>query len=131
VNDRRDSIPTIDCGQCIADLAMMTRGLTMSRLTAAVLKAALPASLYYARMLPDRPATPRTGWVDGGLCPFHADRHRGNFRLQLDTGAYCCFACGAKGGDILAFHQAYTGLSFQESLRDLAHRFLLTEGDGP
>ena len=103
----------------------------MYRLTASVLKAALPVSRYYARVLPTMPATTRTGWVDGGLCPFHADRHRGNFRVHLTTGAYCCFACGAKGGDILAFHQASTGQSFQDSLRDLAELFWLGGGDRP
>lgn len=102
----------------------------MPRLTATVLKAALPASLYYARMLRTMPESKRTGWIDGGLCPFHADRHRGNFRVHLPSGAYCCFACGAKGGDMLAFHQAHTGLSFQDSLRDLAERFLLS-AEGP
>jgi hypothetical protein len=100
----------------------------MSRLTAPVLKAALPAAHYYNRVLRAMPATTRTGWVDGGLCPFHVDRHRGNFRVHLTTGAYCCFACGAKGGDILAFHQAHTGQSFQDSLRDVAERFLLRPG---
>jgi hypothetical protein len=102
--------------------------LKMSRLTAPVLKAALPAALYYTRLLDTMPTPKRDGWVDGGLCPFHADRHRGNFRVHLTTGAYCCFACGAKGGDILAFHQAYTGKPFQDSLRELAEQFLLNPG---
>ena len=103
----------------------------MSRLTAAVLKAALPPARYYRRVLRTMPAPKGTDWVDGGLCPFHADRHRGNFRVHLASGAYVCFACGAKGGDLLAFHQALTGLSFQDSLRDLAERFVLSPGDGP
>lgn len=100
----------------------------MSRLTAEVLKAALPAAAYYPRVLPTMPPPKRSGWVDGGLCPFHVDRHRGNFRVNLDTGAYCCFACGAKGGDLLAFHQRQSGLSFPDSLRDLAQRFLFSDG---
>jgi DNA primase len=66
--------------------------------------------------------------VDGGLCPFHEDRHRGSFRINLDTGAYCCFACGAKGGDILAFHQAHLGLSFPDAVEDLARQYLTGGG---
>lgn len=102
----------------------------MGRLSAGVLKAALPPSAYYPRQLPTMPVTSRAGWVDGGLCPFHADRHRGNFRVHLTTGAYCCFACGARGGDLLDFHQRLTGLSFPDSLQDLAQRFLF-QGSAP
>ncbi|EXJ14594.1 CHC2 zinc finger domain-containing protein [Imhoffiella purpurea] len=100
----------------------------MSRLSADVLKAALPASAYYRRELPTMPHTRHAGWVDGGLCPFHDDQHRGNFRVNLDTGAFCCFSCGAKGGDILAFHQRRHGLDFPETIRDLAERFLFNGG---
>lgn len=100
----------------------------MSRLSADVLKAALPASTYYRRALPTMPRTRHEGWVDGGLCPFHDDRHRGNFRVNIDSGAFCCFSCGAKGGDILAFHQLRSGLDFQEVIRDLAEQFLFNGG---
>jgi DNA primase len=101
----------------------------MSRLSADVLKAALSASAYYSRVLPTMPPSRRSGWVDGGLCPFHDDQHRGNFRVNLDTGAFTCFSCGAKGGDILAFHQRRHALDFQETIRDLAERFLFSGGD--
>ena len=49
------------------------------------------------------------GWVDGGLCPFHDDSRSGNFRLNLDFGGYRCFACGAKGSDVIAFIQRRDG----------------------
>ncbi|AFL75492.1 CHC2 zinc finger domain-containing protein [Thiocystis violascens] len=100
----------------------------MSRLTADVLKAALPASLYYHRALPAMPPPRHPAWVDGGLCPFHDDQHRGNFRVNLDSGAYCCFSCGAKGGDILAFHRQRHGLTFPGAIADLAERFLFNGG---
>lgn len=51
----------------------------------------------------------RDGWACGGLCPFHQDRHRGSFRINTQTGAYKCFACGAAGGDVVAFEQALIG----------------------
>jgi hypothetical protein len=96
----------------------------MSRLSADVLKAALPAATYYARALPGMPPPKRGGWVDGGLCPFHTDSHRGNFRVNLETGAYTCFACGTKGGDIIAFHREVNNLLFPEAINDLAQQFL-------
>ncbi|WP_363169508.1 CHC2 zinc finger domain-containing protein [uncultured Lamprocystis sp.] len=96
----------------------------MARLRADTLKAALPAARYYARVLPTLPPTQRGGWVDGGLCPFHSDAHKGNFRVNLDTGAYRCFSCDAKGGDIIDFHQQSRSLSFPDTITDLAREFL-------
>jgi hypothetical protein len=49
-------------------------------------------------------------------------------RLNLDSGAFCCFSCGAKGGDILAFHRLRSGLDFREVIRDLAEQFLFNGG---
>jgi hypothetical protein len=100
----------------------------MNRLGADTLKAALPAAVYYPRTLPTMPPPKRAGWVDGGLCPFHEDTHRGNFRVNLDTGAFCCFACGAKGGDLIAFHQRVRNLSFPDAVADLGRRFLTGGG---
>lgn len=59
-------------------------------------------------------------WVDGGLCPFHDDHRTGNFRVNLDTGAYFCFACGARGGDIIDFLRNRDALSFREALEALS-----------
>jgi DNA primase len=44
-------------------------------------------------------------WVTAGLCPFHEDHSAGSFKVNLDKGAFICFSCGAKGGDIIAFIQ--------------------------
>ncbi|MEE4377304.1 MAG: CHC2 zinc finger domain-containing protein [Candidatus Competibacteraceae bacterium] len=96
----------------------------MSRLSPDVLKAALPAAAYYPTVLPTLPAPKRAGWINGGLCPFHADQHTGNFRIHWETGAFTCFACGAKGGDIIAFHQTLHGLEFKDAIDDLAVRYL-------
>lgn len=97
----------------------------MSRLSADVLKAAIDPAAYYAAALPGMPEPHRSaGWVDGGLCPLHDDRRRGSFRVNLDIGAFLCFACGAKGGDVLAFHQARHGLDFRAAVEDLAARWL-------
>jgi DNA primase len=52
------------------------------------------------------------------VCPFHDDT-RPSLRVNTETGAFRCMACGAKGGDVLAFHRARHGLSFQQAARDL------------
>lgn len=66
-------------------------------------------------------ASPRSDdWVNGGLCPFHADRHPGSYYVNLKTGAFCCFSCDANGGDIVSFLQLRDGLSFRKALQKLA-----------
>ena len=52
------------------------------------------------------------------VCPFHDDT-RPSLRVNAETGAYRCMVCNAKGGDVLAFHRARHGLSFQQAARDL------------
>jgi hypothetical protein len=51
-------------------------------------------------------------------CPFHND-HRPSLRLRLDSGGFRCMACGAHGGDVLAFHMRRHGLRFIEAARAL------------
>ena len=52
------------------------------------------------------------------VCPFHDDT-RPSLRVRLDTGAFRCMACGAKGGDVLAFHMQRHGLTFIEGAKAL------------
>jgi len=84
------------------------------------IKAAISPVEFYQHELPDMPRTQKGGWRDGGLCPFHSDTHSGSFRVHLDTGAFCCFSCGAKGGDLVAFIMQRDGLVFSEALKQLA-----------
>ncbi len=51
-------------------------------------------------------------------CPFHNDT-KPSLRVRLDTGGFCCMVCGARGGDVLAFHMKITGLPFAHAARDL------------
>lgn len=53
------------------------------------------------------------------LCPFHADKTVGTFHIHSESGAFNCFSCGARGGDIIAFHQKVNGLSFNETIKIL------------
>lgn len=58
-----------------------------------------------------------SGWMMVRCC-FHADR-RPSLSINIITGAFRCFSCGAHGGDVLAFHRQQHGLSFREAARDL------------
>ncbi len=78
---------------------------------------------FYRSELPAMPAPRGGGWRDGGLCPFHPDRHAGSFRVNLLTGAFTCFSCGNKGGDIIAFIQQRDGLSFPEAVQKLSNEW--------
>ncbi len=59
-------------------------------------------------------------WNDGGLCPFHDDKKAGSFYVNLTSGAYNCFSCNAKGGDVIAFTMNLYGLSFSEAINKLS-----------
>lgn len=83
-------------------------------------KDGIPPESFYRAELPTMPPPKGTGWHDGGLCVFHDDKHAGSFRVNLETGGFKCFACGAKGADIIAFIQLRDGLSFPDALRQLS-----------
>lgn len=90
-------------------------------LDANTIKAAIAPLHFYRAELPGMPAPKREhGWVSGGLCPFHDDAHAGNFRINADTGAFTCFACGVKGADAIAFVQRRHSVAFPEAVRMLA-----------
>ncbi|SEF42698.1 CHC2 zinc finger domain-containing protein [Nitrosomonas ureae] len=75
---------------------------------------------FYRNELPAMPPPRGGGWRDGGLCPFHPDKQAGSFRVNLETGAFICFSCGTKGGDIIAYIQQRDGLSFPEAVQKLS-----------
>lgn len=85
---------------------------------AELIKRAINPAEFYRHELPGV-ILKKQGWNDGGLCPFHDDNKTGSFRLNLTSGAYKCFACGAAGGDIIAFVMASHGLNFTEALAKL------------
>ncbi|PIR60122.1 MAG: DNA primase [Candidatus Pacebacteria bacterium CG10_big_fil_rev_8_21_14_0_10_44_54] len=53
-----------------------------------------------------------------GICPFHAERSP-SFFVSPVLQRYKCFGCG-ETGDVFDFLQKFDGLSFQESLEELA-----------
>jgi DNA primase len=50
------------------------------------------------------------------LCVFHED-HNPSLSINLRTGSFKCFSCGARGGDIIDFYQQRYGVSFKEALK--------------
>jgi DNA primase len=59
----------------------------------------------------------RGAWRDA-LCPFHEDT-KPSLRVRVETGAFRCMTCGARGGDVLAFLRVRYGLGFVEAARRL------------
>ena len=52
------------------------------------------------------------------ICPFHKDS-KPSLRVRLDSGGFRCMACGARGGDVLAFHMQLYGMPFIEAAKAL------------
>lgn len=86
------------------------------------LKTNLSPTVFFMDELPGLELKQDSGWIDGKLCPFHDDRHAGSFKINLDSGAFRCFACGAAGGDIVAFYRLRYGMDFMTALADLEGR---------
>ena len=56
-------------------------------------------------------------WRDA-ICPFHQDT-KPSLRVNVERGSYRCMACGARGGDVLAFHMQKHGLGFIQAIKEL------------
>jgi hypothetical protein len=89
------------------------RRLDFGAINAAAL-ASLPALL--ARWLPDGR---REGCEWTARNPTRADRRPGSFRVNIRTGRWADFACGAKGGDVVSLAAYLSGTSQVEGARRL------------
>ena len=58
------------------------------------------------------------GEWQSAVCPFHNDR-KPSLRVRPESGSFKCMACGAHGGDVLAFHMQRHNLSFIQAAKDL------------
>jgi hypothetical protein len=76
-----------------------------------------PADVFYAEAL-GKLSRPAQGWVRGN-CPFHESRSKKSFAVNLDFGGFCCFYCGTKGGDIVAFVMERDGIDFVTAAKKL------------
>jgi hypothetical protein len=50
-------------------------------------------------------------------CQFHSGSD--SMRIKVITGAFVCMACGARGGDVLAYEMAVHGIGFVEAAKRL------------
>ena len=96
------------------------------RLDADTVKRGISPVEFYESELTKMKPPKRFGWTEAGLCPFHTHTHAGPFRVHTESGAFRCFACDAKGPDIIAFVMLRHGLNFREALSKLAADWGLT-----
>ena len=72
-----------------------------------------------------------------GLCPFHDDKHDGNFIVRPSTvseknggNTYRCFVCEAKGGAVKFLMEA-EHMSFPDAVRYLGRKYCIPVDDMP
>lgn len=70
---------------------------------------------YYQQQFPF--IKPKSGWVQVHCC-FHDD-HTPSLSINLLHGNFICFACGTKGGDVIAFHQLRYKRDFISTVTEL------------
>lgn len=66
-----------------------------------------------------------------GLCPFHDDRHMGNFNVSPRHNTYKCFACDAKGGPIDFLMRGPARLSYLDAIRWLGRKYCIDVDEQP
>lgn len=62
-----------------------------------------------------------------GLCPFHDD-HKSSLSVDLKSGLYNCFSCGAKG-DVFRFYMDLKDVGFKAALKEIAEMQGITNID--
>ena len=72
----------------------------------------------------------KTGVRYTALCPFHPDKHTGNFIVYPKKNCYKCFACGAKGG-VVDFLMNYAHLSYPDAIRWLGKKYFIETDNIP
>lgn len=74
-----------------------------------------PAEFYAANLARMKPG--RNGW-GLALCCFHPDKNP-SLAVNLEKGAFKCFSCGAKGGDVLDFYRLRHNVDFMTAVKAL------------
>lgn len=76
----------------------------------------LPTAVaYYSNEFPD--IKRKSEWVKVRCC-FHADS-KPSLSINLISGGFNCFACGAKGSDVISFAMLRYQLTFKEACQHL------------
>jgi len=60
---------------------------------------------------------PRNSKWQTARCDFHGGSD--SMRINLESGGWCCMACGKTGGDVLAYEIAITGACFIDAAKAL------------
>jgi DNA primase len=81
-------------------------------------RSALPtARTFYEKELGELRRASR-GWArPKGGCPFHESKSKASFAINIDSGGFFCFSCGAHGGDVIEFVRQRYDLSFPDALK--------------
>lgn len=66
----------------------------------------------------------KTGVRYTALCPFHEDRHDGNFMVYPARNCYKCFTCEAKGGPV-EFLMRHCHMTFPDAIRWLGRKYCI------
>src|SRR5215469_12619105 len=76
-----------------------------------------PAEVFYLRELV-KLSRPSRGWARG-RCPWHKSKSGLSFAVNLDSGGFYCFGCGAKGGDLVDYVRLRDTVDFKSATRKL------------
>jgi len=77
-----------------------------------------PARQFYERELGKLSRPNRKGWAVAN-CPFHKSKSRTSFSVNVDSGGFHCFGCGAKGGDVISFLMLRDKCDFKTATKHL------------
>lgn len=72
----------------------------------------------------------KTGTRFTGLCPFHEDRHDGNFFVYPRLNVFRCFACETKGGCV-EFLMKHAHMTFVDAIRWLGQKYCIETDNIP
>lgn len=76
-----------------------------------------PQSFYQAEI--GKLSRPNSKQWAQARCPFHPSQSGTSFSVNLRTGAFVCFGCGVKGGDITAFLMKRDQIDFVTAAKKL------------
>jgi hypothetical protein len=77
-----------------------------------------PARSFYLREFGTALSRERRGWAQTKCC-FHDGESKTSLALNLTDGHFCCFSCGVKGGDVLAFARLRYRWDFETAAKEL------------
>lgn len=93
-----------------------------------MIKSAIDPKAFYSREFPgsELRAGSKEQWSQNLHCPFHEDRNN-SFGVNLISGGFKCFGCGAQGGSVLDFRMRRDSLDLRAAKVALAQEW----GIGP